>query len=62
MRVAWVRFPALAIRAAEQECARLDAGEERARYRYRHAETGFTAELEVDPDGLVARYGPWVRR
>lgn len=62
VRVAWVRFPALEVRAAEQEYTRLDAGEGRARYRYHHAETGFSAELEVDPDGLVARYGPWVRR
>jgi hypothetical protein len=65
LRVAWVEVPALTLRAVDQEYTRLDAGGARAgvaRYRYRNQQSGFTAELSVDADGLVVDYGPWVRR
>lgn len=62
LRAAWVRFPGLEVRAVDQEYTRLDAGDVPARYRYRNLETGFVGELELAADGLVTRYGPWVRR
>lgn len=62
LRVAWVRFPELEIRAVEQEYTRLEPGASEERYRYRNLETGFTSELSLDSDGLVVDYGPWKRR
>jgi hypothetical protein len=48
---AWVAFPELTVEANEQVYERLDAN------RYRYRSNGFTADLEVDDDGLVLRYG-----
>jgi len=65
LRVAWVRFPDLDIRAVEQEYTRLDpqpSSDGSTRYRYRNLTSGFTGELGVDSDGLVLDYGPWSRR
>lgn len=63
LKVAWVRFPDLEIRAIRQEYTRLeDAGPGQARYRYRNLDSGFTGELTVDNGGLVVDYGPWRRR
>lgn len=62
LKVAWVRFPDLEVRAVAQEYTRLDSGPDAPRYRYRNLESGFAAELTVDDGGLVVDYGPWVRR
>ena len=56
--VAYVAIPSLAVSAREQEYMLLSPG----RFRYRGLATGFTAELEVDPEGLVVRYGDVWRR
>jgi uncharacterized protein len=50
---AWVRFPQLVVEPLAQEYRRLDG----RRYRYSSAGGAFTADLEVDDDGLVTRYG-----
>jgi len=50
-RAAWVRFPSLDLEPLEQTYERLSA----TAYRYRSGD--FEAELEVDADGLVVRYG-----
>lgn len=55
---AWVRFPELTVEILRQRYTRLSADH----YRYDSLESGFTAELEVDPHGLVVRYGDiWQR-
>ncbi len=55
---AWVRFPDLDIVAAPQSYERLAP----ARYRYCSLDSGFTAEIEVDADGLPTDYvGIWRR-
>ncbi|PYQ47738.1 MAG: hypothetical protein DMF78_22920, partial [Acidobacteria bacterium] len=55
---AWVRFPELTLEPLAQEYRRLDE----RRYRYSSAGGRFTAELEVDEDGLVTTYGEiWAR-
>src|SRR5207253_3689198 len=48
---AWVRFPSLEVQRLEQSYERLDE----RRYRYRSGR--FTADLEVDDDGVVLQYG-----
>jgi uncharacterized protein len=48
---AWIRFPSLAVVRLDQSYERLS----QARYRYRAGR--FTADLEVDADGLVLSYG-----
>ncbi len=62
LRVTWVRFPELEVRAVEQEYTRLDAPVGFSRYRYRNRESGFAGELTLDGEGLVVEYGPWRRR
>ena len=55
---AWVRFPELTLERLDQRYTRLDA----RRYRYESGGGTFTAELEVDDNGVVARYsGLWER-
>jgi hypothetical protein len=55
---AWVRFPGLAVEPLPQEYRRLAD----TRYRYSSAGGSFVAELDVDDDGLVTRYGNiWTR-
>ncbi len=56
--VAHLRLPGLDVRAVGQEYLPLGPG----RFRYRNLDTGFTAELEVDAQGLVTRYGGNWRR
>ncbi|HUC16400.1 MAG TPA: putative glycolipid-binding domain-containing protein [Acetobacteraceae bacterium] len=56
--VAYVTVPSLAVTTQEQEYTELAPG----RFRYRGLATGFTAELEVDDEGLVLRYGTIWRR
>ena len=58
LRVAHVRLPSLDVRAVAQEYAPLGPG----RFRYRNLDSGFTAELEVDAERLVTRYGTIWRR
>lgn len=54
---AWVRFPDLEVRSLGQRYTRLD---ERL-WRY-ESDTGFTADLTVDAEGLVVDYpGAWQR-
>lgn len=62
LKVAWVRFPDLAVRPVEQEYTRLAEADATARYRYHNLESGFEAELTTDRDHLVVDYGPWRRR
>ena len=58
IRAAWVRFPSLAIVPARQSYERLAA----ARYRYTSLDSGFTATLGVDADGIPTDYeGIWRR-
>jgi uncharacterized protein len=55
---AWIRFPSLEIVRAHQSYERLKA----KTYRYRSLASGFTADIEVDEDGLPIRYeGIWER-
>ena len=52
VRAAWLRFPSFALEPFEQTYRRLGP----AAYRYESA-GGFAADLEVDADGFVTRYG-----
>lgn len=53
---AWVRFPSLRVVSARQSYERLAE----ARYRYTSLDSGFTAVVEVDADGLPTEYeGIW---
>ena len=55
---AWVRFPELTVERLRQRYTRLADD----RYRYESVDSGFTAELQVDTDGLVVMYeGLWER-
>jgi uncharacterized protein len=55
---AWIRFPSLEIVRANQSYERLTP----STYRYRSVVSGFTADIEVDQDGLPIRYeGIWER-
>jgi hypothetical protein len=55
-RAAWVRFPSLDLEPLDQTYERLSE----TSFRYRSGD--FEAELEVDDDGLVVRYGDlWER-
>jgi uncharacterized protein len=55
---AWMRFPELTLERLEQRYTRLDA----RRYRYESGGGSFTAEIEVDDNGVVARYSDlWER-
>jgi uncharacterized protein len=51
LRMAWVQFPGLEVLDSAQRYERLAAD------RWRFASGDFTAELVVDPDGLVLDYG-----
>jgi hypothetical protein len=54
--VAWVRFPELTVQPDEKTYERLDD----RRWMFRSDD--FAVELEVDEEGLVARYGHlWAR-
>ena len=55
---AWVRFPELTLERLDQRYTRLDA----RRYRYESGGGSFSAEIEVDDHGVVARYSDlWER-
>jgi hypothetical protein len=55
---AWIGFPGLVLEALPQRYTRLDG----LRFRYEGLASGFTAEIEVDEDGLVVEYPPAWRR
>ena len=58
IRAAWVRFPAMDVVAARQRYERLDL----SLWRYTNIDSGFSAQVEVDSDGLVLVYeGLWTR-
>jgi hypothetical protein len=52
--MAWVSLPELEVSRSEQRYEHVRPG--RVRYVDRGVHAGFTAELEVDEDGLVVRY------
>ncbi|HEX2062428.1 MAG TPA: putative glycolipid-binding domain-containing protein [Thermoanaerobaculia bacterium] len=55
---AWLRFPSLKLERLEQTYTRLSENG----YRYSSAGGSFVAELEVDDEGLMTRYGDfWAR-
>lgn len=54
----WVRFPELEVARLPQRYTRLEG----MRYRYESAGGAFLAELEVDANGLVIRYGKYRER
>ena len=58
VKAAWVRFPELVVTEAHQSYERVSAQE----YIYRNLNSGFTASITIDPDGLVRDYGSvWLR-
>lgn len=62
LTVAYVRVPDLSVEPVRQRYTCLERSGEGARYRYEGLETGFTADLSTDPDGLVLDYpGIWHR-
>jgi len=58
IRVAYIQLPGPAIRPVRQRYTNLGGG----RYRYEALESGFTAEITVDADGLVVEYPGLFRR
>ena len=55
-------FPTIAVQRARQRYTRLRATGDIETYRYEALGTGFTIDLEVDPDGFVIDYpGIWQR-
>lgn len=58
VQAAWVRFPELSVRPAHQSYECVSAKQ----YIYRNRDSGFTAPIVVDSDGLVRKYGAvWTR-
>jgi uncharacterized protein len=58
LRMAWVRFPSLALEPLPQEYRRTAAG----RYHFSSGGGSFATDIDVDADGLVLRYeGGWER-
>jgi uncharacterized protein len=62
IHVAWVLLPALTIQAKPQEYTLLERGGRGARWRFRAPDSAFTAELDVDHNGLVLDYPGIARR
>ena len=57
IEAAYVAFPELTVGPARQRYSCLErAGPTGSRYRYENPASGFTAELELDRDGLVLDY------
>ena len=56
VEVAYVAFPELAVGPARQRYSCLERGANGSRYRYENPASGFTAELDLDRDGLVLDY------
>lgn len=62
IKVAYIAIPDLSVNPARQRYTCLEPHVEGARYRYEGLDTGFTAELAVDADGLVIDYQELWRR
>jgi hypothetical protein len=63
IKVAYITIPELLVSAARQRYTCLEAQPEGSRYRYESLDSGFTAEITVDADGLVVDYqNLWQRR
>ena len=62
MDVAWVLLPVLTIQPARQEYTLLERRDGGARWRFRGLDSDFTAELEVDGEGIVRDYPEIARR
>jgi len=62
LRMAWVLLPDLTVRAAPQEYTLLERRADGSRWRFRSLDSGFTAELLMDADGVVRDYPDLVRR
>ncbi len=60
--VAYVTLPELTVRPAPQEYTLLERQPDGARWRFRSLDSGFTAELSVDAEGLVRDYPGIARR
>lgn len=60
--VAWVVLPELTVQVARQEYTLLARTADGARWRFRGLGSDFTAELDVDRDGLVRDYPGIARR
>ncbi|WP_265111093.1 putative glycolipid-binding domain-containing protein [Halosolutus halophilus] len=57
VQIAYIAVPELRVEATSQRYTCLDPiDEDGGRYRYESISSGFTAELPVDPDGLVIDY------
>ncbi len=54
--VAYIALPGLRLSRSEQRYSCLSRDENGGRYRYENLQSGFTAELKVDTDGLVVDY------
>jgi hypothetical protein len=59
---AWVHLPALTIHAAPQEYTLLERLESGARWLFRALDSNFTAELDVDAQGIVRDYPDIAKR
>jgi hypothetical protein len=60
--MAWVLLPELRVRVAPQEYTLLERHHDGSRWRFRSLDSGFIAELEMDPDGVVRDYPDLARR
>jgi uncharacterized protein len=60
--VAWVALPELTVHAARQEYTLLERGADGARWHFRALDSGFTADLTTDRQGLVLDYPGIARR
>jgi hypothetical protein len=56
--VAFISIPELRVNVVQQRYTRLETG----RYRYEGLDSGFTAEISVDEEGLVIDYPQLCRR
>ncbi|MBA3552919.1 MAG: putative glycolipid-binding domain-containing protein [Actinobacteria bacterium] len=55
-RMAWVSVPDLAVSASRQRYSFVRGTDQGSIVRYESVDSGFTADLELDPDGFVVRY------
>ena len=60
--VAWVAVPQLTVHAAPQRYEHLRTHDNGSAVRFTALDSGFTADLELDPDGLVVSYPGLARR
>lgn len=55
-RIAWVSVPDLAVSLSRQRYSFVRGTDPGSIVRYESLDSGFTADLELDPDGFVVRY------